>query len=71
MGESNVMARFNGGASACEVDQGKDNLACEVGPAHDYFWHRRHRARRSGQLVDIAILLTLAAMDSWVLLSHH
>jgi hypothetical protein len=65
------MARFNGGASACEVDQGKDNLACEVGPAHDYFWHRRHRARRSGQLVDIAILLTLAAMDSWVLLSHH
>ena len=71
MGESTVMARFNGGASACKVDQGKDNLACEGGPAHDYFWHRRHRARRSGQLVDIAILLTLAAMDSWVLLSHH
>jgi hypothetical protein len=65
------MASFDGGARACEVDRGEDNLACEVGPAHDYLWHRRHRARRSAQLVDIAILLTLAAMVSWVLLSHH
>jgi hypothetical protein len=70
MGEI-AMASFNGGAPACEVDRGEDNLACEVGPAHDYFWHRRHRARRSGQLVDIAILLTWAAMVSWVLLLHR
>jgi hypothetical protein len=65
------MTRFNGGARACEVDRGEDNLACEVGPAHDYFWHRRHRARRSGQPVDIAMFLTLAAMVGWVLLLHH
>jgi hypothetical protein len=65
------MTSFNGGARACEVDRVENNLAAEVGPAHDYFWHRRHRARRSGQLVDIAMFLTLAAMVSWVLLSHH
>jgi hypothetical protein len=70
MGEI-AMASFNGGARACAGDRGEDNLAAEVGPAHDYFWHRRHRARRGGQLVDIAILLTLAAMVSWVLLLHH
>jgi hypothetical protein len=65
------MASFNGGARACEVDRGEENLACEVGPVHDYFWHRRYRARRSGQLVDIAILVTLAAMVSLVLALHH
>jgi hypothetical protein len=65
-----AMVSFNGSARTCEVDRGEDKLACEVGPAHDYFWHCRHRARRSGQLVDIAMLLTLAAMVSWVLLQH-
>jgi hypothetical protein len=62
---------FNWGARACEVRQADEDLAYEVGSAHDYFWHRRHRARRGGQLVDVAILLTWAAMVSWVLLLHR
>jgi hypothetical protein len=65
------MASFNAGARACEVRQADEDLAYEVGPVHDYHWHRRHRARRSGQLVDIAILVTLAAMVSWVFALHH
>jgi hypothetical protein len=69
MGEI-AMASFNGGARACEVDRGEDNLVAEVGSAHDYFWHCRHRARRSVQLVDIATFLILAAMVGWVLLQH-
>jgi hypothetical protein len=54
------MANFD--ARAWEVRQSDG----EAGPAHDFSWHCRHRARRSGQLVDIAILVTLAAMVSWV-----
>jgi hypothetical protein len=64
-----AMANFN--ASACEVHRGEEDLAHETGPVHDYFWHRRYRARRSGQLVDIAILMTLLVMVSYVLLVHH
>jgi hypothetical protein len=56
---------------AWEVRQGDEDLAVEAGPVHDYVWHRRHRASRSGQLVDIAIVLTLSAMVSWVLMLHH
>jgi hypothetical protein len=66
------MASFNAGVRACEVRQADEDLAYEVGPVHDYHWHRRHRARRGGQLVDIAILVTLAAMVvSWVLILQH
>jgi hypothetical protein len=66
------MAGFNAGAHACDVRQADDDLAHEVGPVHDYFWHRRHRARRGGQLVDIAILVTLATMvGCWALILHH
>ena len=65
------MADFNAGARACDVRQADDDLVYEVGPVHDYFWHRRHRARRGGQLVDIAIAVTLAAMVCWVLVLHH
>jgi hypothetical protein len=25
----------------------------ELGPVHDFAWHRTHRARRSGQLIDV------------------
>jgi hypothetical protein len=66
------MAGFNAGARACDVRQAVEDLAYEVGPVHDYFWHRRHRARRSGQLVDVAILVAFAAVISyWVLILHH
>ena len=65
------MASFKAGVRACEVRQAGESLAPEVGAVHDYFWHRRHRARRSGQLVDIAILVTLAAMVGWVFILHH
>ena len=70
MGEI-AMANFNAGPPAREVRQSDEGLAYEVGGVHDYFWHRRHRARRGGQPVDIAILVSLAAMVSWVLLLHH
>jgi hypothetical protein len=65
------MTDFNAGARACDVRQADDDLAYEVGPVHDYFWHRRHRARRGGQLVDIAIVVTLAAMVVLTLALHH
>jgi hypothetical protein len=57
-------------ARAREVRQ-SDDLAYEAGAVHDYLWHRRYRARRNWQLVDIAILVTLAAMVSWVVALHH
>jgi hypothetical protein len=65
------MASFSAGVRACTVRQADDDLAYEVGPVHDYFWHRRHRARRGGQLVDIAIVLALAAMVVLTLALHH
>jgi hypothetical protein len=54
-----------------EVRQSDEDLAYEAGLAHDYLWHRRHRARRGGQPVDIAILVTLATMVYWVVALHH
>jgi hypothetical protein len=65
------MASFNAGVRTCDVQQGDEDLAYEVGPVHDYFWHRRHRARRGGQLVDFAVVLTLTAMVVWTLALHH
>jgi hypothetical protein len=66
------MASFNAGVRACEVRQADEDPAYEVGPVHDYHWHRRHRARRGGRLADIAILVTLAAMVvSWVVILHY
>ncbi len=56
---------------AREVRQFDEDLAYEAGPVHDYFWHRRHRARRDWQVEDIAILLALAAMVTLVLVLHH
>ena len=58
-------------ARAREVRQSDGDLAYEAGPAHDYRWHRRHRASRNWQVVDIAILVTLAAMVCWVVSLHH
>jgi hypothetical protein len=65
------MAGFKAGVPTCDVRQGDEDLAYEVGPVHDYFWHRRHRARRGGQLVDVAILMSLTAMVVWTLALHH
>jgi hypothetical protein len=65
------MAGFNAGVRTCDVRQADEDLAYEVGPVHDYFWHRRHRARRGGQLVDIAIVVTFAAMVVWTLVLQH
>jgi hypothetical protein len=70
MGEI-AMASFNAGARASEVRQADDDLAYEVGTVHDYLWHRRHRARRGGQLVDVAILVAFATVVScWALILH-
>jgi hypothetical protein len=55
MGEI-AMTNFNAGARASEGRQADEDLTYEVGTVHDYFSHRRHRARRGGQLVGIAIL---------------
>jgi hypothetical protein len=64
------MTSFNADV-ACDR-QADEDLAYEVGPAHDYLWHRRHRARRGEKLVDIAILVGLAAMICClVLVLHH
>jgi hypothetical protein len=65
------MARFNAVDRTCDVRQANEDLAYEVGPVHDYFWHRRNRACRTGQLVDIGIVVTLAAMVSWIMILHH
>jgi hypothetical protein len=65
------MVGVNAGVRACDVRQADEELAYEVGPVHDYFWHRRHRAGRSAQLVDIAILAILTAMVGLVLILHH
>jgi hypothetical protein len=66
------MASFKTGGRACDVPQADESLACEAGTVHDYFWHRRHRARHGGQLVDVAIFAGLAAVVSyWVLILHH
>jgi hypothetical protein len=58
------MATIKLDADAVEVERG------ESGPVHDYFWHRRHRGRRSAQLVDFAMLVAWGALVAWVLLQH-
>jgi hypothetical protein len=64
--------RAHGSCGASLPSSPDEDLAYKVGTVHDYVWHRRHRARRGGQLVDIAILVTLAAMVvSSVLMLHH
>jgi hypothetical protein len=65
------MTSFNA-VHASEVRQADDDLAYEVGTVHDYFWHRRHRARRGGHLVDVTILAAFATVVScWALILHH
>jgi hypothetical protein len=40
----------------------------ESDPVHDFAWHRTHRARHGGQLIDVVMLAGWAAMIGWVLL---
>jgi hypothetical protein len=40
----------------------------ESDPAHDYAWHRTHRAWRGLQLIDVVMLAGWAALVGWVLL---
>jgi hypothetical protein len=61
-----AMASFNVGTRACQVRRADEDLRYEVGTVHDYFWHRRHRARRGGQLVDVAILVAFATVASYI-----
>jgi hypothetical protein len=35
---------------------------------HDFEWHRRHRASRGGQLIDVVMLAGWAALIGWILL---
>jgi hypothetical protein len=35
---------------------------------HDFEWHRRHRAWRGGQLIDVVMLAGWAALIGWILL---
>jgi hypothetical protein len=55
-----------GGASMATTER-KSN---ESDPVHDFAWHRTHRARRGGQLIDIVTLAGWAALVGWVLLLH-
>jgi hypothetical protein len=36
-------------------------------PLHDFKWHRQQRCRRSGQLVDVVMLVGWAALVGWIL----
>jgi hypothetical protein len=42
----------------------------ESDPVHDFAWHRTHRARRGGQLIDVVTLAGWAALVGWVMLLH-
>jgi hypothetical protein len=45
-----------------------ERISDESDPMHDFVWHRTHRARRGGQLIDVVTLVGWAALVSWVLL---
>jgi hypothetical protein len=44
----------------------RDSLQSE--PVHDFKWHRQYRCRRSGQFVDVVMLLGWAGLVGWILL---
>jgi hypothetical protein len=50
------------GASMTTIKRNSDESA------HDYAWHRAHRARHGGQSIDVVMLAGWAALVGWVLL---
>jgi hypothetical protein len=54
---------YLGGASMATIER-KSN---ESDPVHDFAWHRTHRARRGGQLIDVVTLAGWAALVGWLL----
>jgi hypothetical protein len=57
---------YLGGASMATIERNSN----ESGPVHDFAWHRAHRARRDGQLIDVVTLAGWAALVGWVMLLH-
>jgi len=57
---------YLGGASMATIE-GNSN---DSDPVHDFAWHRTHRARRGGQLIDVVTLAGWAALVGWVMLLH-
>ena len=55
-----------GGASMAVIERNSG----ESDPVHDFAWHRAHRARRSGQSIDLVMVVGWAALVGWVLLRH-
>ena len=60
-----VMATLNVGASRPEP---LGERSSKLDPIRDFTWHRQHRCRRSGQVIDIIMLASWAALVCWVLL---
>ena len=57
---------YLGGASMATIERNSS----ESDPVHDFAWHRTHRARRGGQLIDVVTLAGWAALVGWVVLLH-
>jgi hypothetical protein len=57
---------YLGGASMATIERNSN----ESDPVHDFAWHRTHRARRGGQLIDVVTLAGWAALVGWVMLLH-
>jgi hypothetical protein len=58
--------RYFGGASMAAIERNSD----ESDSVRDFAWHRTHRARHGGQLIDVVMLAGWAALVGWVLLRH-
>jgi hypothetical protein len=66
--DTREVGRFSPSTTAQEVGMAAiERDSIHSGPFHDFKWHRRHRCRRSGQLVDVVMLLGWAALVGWVL----
>jgi hypothetical protein len=55
---------YLGGASMATIERNSH----ESDLVHDFAWHRTHRARNGGQLIDIVMLTGWAVLIGWVFL---